>query len=442
MRGKRVGGEYVLVTGMVVDAVGSGMYVPFSLVFFQRVTGLPLALIGAVLTAAGLFGMAVLPIVGALVDRYGAHHARQAVYLLRAAGFAAYPLGASVPAFAAIAAVTVAGERAFPAIQQALIGEMAQGADRDRLIALGRSVRNGGMGAGGLAATLVISLAGDSGFLIAAWANAASFLIAALIATCLPASTRTRQHVGRPAASYRSVLRDRPFAILTAANFLIALGYAALTILLPVYAVTQMHLPASAAGPLFALNTALCAFGGVPVARLARRFRRRTRVAGAGAVLFAAAFLGNAALGTWPSLGAHALMLGLVAMLTLYTVGELIHSPSAGALSVAAAPTAARGRYLATYQLSWALSSTLAPSIFAALLTVDGRLPWLVLAACTLLGAAILIRLERHLPAHAVRTDRDPANQAPLTTTPAALTGSRPVPEASTEPTTVDVGLR
>jgi len=390
--------ERALIAGMLVDAIGSGMYVPFSLIFFQRVTGLPLAVIGAVLTVTGFLGMAALPAAGAIVDRFGAHRTRQAVYLVRGLGFLAYPWGTSLGAFAAIATVSAAGERAFPAIQQALIGEVAEGEQRDRLMALTRSVRNGGLGAGGLLAAAVIGLAGDTGFVIAAWLNGASFFVAALLAARI--KTVRQAPVVREKASYRAVFRDRPFAALTGANFLIALGYAALTMLLPAYVVSQFGLSASVAGPLFAVNTALCAFAGVPVGRWTRRYARRTRVAAVGSLLFAGAFLGYALLGSLPR---QVLMVGLILLLVLYTAGELVHSPSAGALSVSAAPEHARGRYLATYQLSWALSSTVAPGLFTALLAVDGRLPWLVLAVSSALGGAVLIGLERRLPVSAVR---------------------------------------
>ncbi|WP_084557428.1 MFS transporter [Hamadaea tsunoensis] len=393
--------ERALVAGMLIDSVGSGMYVPFSLIFFQHVTHLPLPVIGAVLTVAGLVGMAVLPVAGLLIDRWGAHRMRQYVYLLRAAGFVAYPLGATLPVFAVISTVTVAGERAFPAIQQALIGEIAEGARRDRLMALTRSVRNGGLGAGGLIAAAIIGFAGDTGFVVAAWANALSFLIAALLAVGLPNARPAAREIQREGRN--KVLRDKPFAALTGANFLIALGYSALTLLLPAYAVSRLHLPASVAGPLFAVNTALCAFAGVPVGRWARRYARRTRVAAVGALLFAASFVGYAILP--PGLPPTMLMIGLVVLLVLYTAGELVHSPSAGALSVSAAPESARGRYLATYQLSWSLAASVAPSLFTVLLAADGRLPWLVLAVVVSGGAGMLVATERHLPDHAVYTE-------------------------------------
>ncbi|MEV6968002.1 MFS transporter [Hamadaea sp. NPDC051192] len=404
--------ERGLIAGMLVDAIGSGMYVPFSLIFFQRVTGLSLAAIGAVLTVTGFVGMAALPLAGTLVDRFGAHRTRQAVYLLRGLGFLAYPLGTSLGAFAAIATVSAAGERAFPAIQQALIGEVATGEQRDRLMALTRSVRNGGLGAGGLLAAAVIALAGDTGFVIAAWLNGASFFLAALLAVGIKT---VKAPVVREKASYRAVLRDGPFAALTGANFLIALGYAALTMLLPSYVVSEFGLSASVAGPLFAVNTALCAFAGVPVGRFTRRYARRTRVAAVGSLLFAGAFIGYALLGSMPR---QVLMVSLILLLVLYTAGELVHSPSAGALSVSAAPESARGRYLATYQLSWALSSTVAPGLFTALLAIDGRLPWLALAVSSAAGAAILIGLERRLPADAVYT-------RPVVSTPRELAVAR-----------------
>ncbi|MFF8289527.1 MFS transporter [Streptomyces sp. NPDC016309] len=398
---RRVPGERNLIAGMLVDAVGTGMYVPFSLVFFQRITGLPLPTIGTVLTVAGLLAMGAMPVGGWAVDRFGARRVRLALYLIRGLGFLAFPLGTTLPVFALVATLAAAGAQAFPATQQALIGELAQGEHRDRLMALGRSVNNAGLGAGGLLAAGLVQLGGDRGFLAVAWLNAATFFVAALFALWIRTPRPVRAATGRQRSGYRAVLRDRPYAGLTLANFLIALGYSALSVLLPVYAVSQFDLPASVAGPLFAVNTALCAFAGVPVGTLGRRFARRTRVAAVGALIFAAAFLGYALLVGAPRQG---VMAGMVGLLVLYTIGELVHSPSAGALSVSAAPAEARGRYLATYQLSWALSQTLAPSLFTGLLTVDGRLPWLVLAASSTAGAIMLIALERRLPAEAVYT--------------------------------------
>jgi MFS family permease len=70
---------------------------------------------------------------------------------------------------------------------------------------------------------------------------------------------------------------------------------------------------------------------------------------------------------------------------------------------VAAAPEAVRGRYLAAYQMSWSLAKAVAPSLFTALLALDGRAPWAVLVLTSAVAAALLIRTESRLPAEAVR---------------------------------------
>ncbi|MGF1432062.1 MFS transporter [Kitasatospora sp. LaBMicrA B282] len=412
---ERVPGERALLTGMAIDSVGSGMYVPFSLVFFRHVTGLPLPVIGAVLTVAGFAAMAALPLVGAAVDRFGARRLQLALYVVRGLGFAAYPFATALPAFGAVALLTSIGDRGFPVAQQARIGELARGADVERLQAIARSLSNAGLGAGTLLASLIIGVLGDRGFTAAAWLNAVSFFAAALLARRVPASPRPaaqRPTAPRPTATtpapaptpvptpgFRTVLGDRTYLGLTGANFLIALGYSALSVLLPVFAATRLNLPQSLTGAAFVLNTALCAVAGVPVARLARRFGRRSRTAAAGAGLFALAAVGQAVLGTvrphalWMAMG------GLLLLVLVATLGELVHSPSSSALATSAAPVALRGRYLATFQLSWSLARTLAPSLFTLLLAADARLPWLLVAAAALAGGAVLLRLGRRLPA-------------------------------------------
>ncbi|MEW2414951.1 MFS transporter [Streptomyces sp. NPDC046866] len=399
----RVQGERPLLVGIGISAVGIGMYVPFSLVFFHQVTGLSFALVGLVLTVTGLAGLAFMPLAGSAVDRFGAKRVNLLLYGVRVLGFALYPLAHSLPAFAAVALVTALADRSFPVVQQSLIGEVARGAARDRLQASLRALQNAGMGAGALLVSGVLALWGTGAFTYTAGGNALAFALAGLLVSRVRA-VRGEQPAGaaRPQAGYRMVLQDRPFLGLTATNFLAALGYAALSVLFPLYIATWLHAPDSVTGAAFTVNTALCAGIGVLVAgRVRRSGARRTRSAALGSLLFAAAFVAQVVLGTVRP-GQTATLVALLAIVVVYTLGELVHSPSGGALSVSAAPEAVRGRYLATYQLSYSLATALAPSLFTSLLSVDGRLPWAVLALAAAGAALALLRLERHLPAEAV----------------------------------------
>ncbi|MFR9795369.1 MFS transporter [Streptomyces sp. MS06] len=419
----RFPGERALVSGIAVDAVGSGMYVPFSLVFFRHVTGLPLPLIGLVLTATGLAAIAAVPVVGVVVDRFGARTTQIALYVVRGASFACFPLARSLPVFAAVALLTSVGTRAFRPAQNARLAELAEGTDRDRLLALSRSLSNAGLGAGTLIASIVIATAGDFGYTVTAWLNGASFIAAGFLASRTPAAPPRAAAAARArGGGYRAVAKDRPFLGLVCANLLVALGFSALTSLLPLYATGWLDLPDGLVGSAFLLNTVLCATLGVPVAALARRrFASRPRAAAGGAALFSVAFLAQVVLGTVRPHGVPLLLTGLLGAVLVMTVGEMVYSPSSGALSQFAAPQRLRGRYLATYQLSWSLAYALGPMVFTSLLTVDGRLPWLLVAGTAALGALVLVRVERHLPAEAVAFAAAPA-PAPGKAAPTAAT--------------------
>ncbi|MFD7788254.1 MFS transporter [Streptomyces nojiriensis] len=431
----KVAGERSLLLGIGISSVGIGMYVPFSLVFFHHVTGLSLTVVGLVMTVTGLAGLAFMPLAGTAVDRFGAKRVNLVLYGIRALGFALYPFASSLPAFAAVALVTALADRSFSVVQQSLIGEVARGAARDRLQASTRALQNAGMGAGALLVSGVLALWGTGGFAYTAWGNSLAFALAGLlvgrvravrVVPLAPSAGPTGAAAAGSAGSagYRTVLRDRPFLGLTAANFLTALGYSALSVLFPLYLSTWLTAPDSLTGAAFTVNTVLCAGIGVLIAgRVRRSGARRTRSAALGALLFAAAFVGQIVLGTLRP-GQSATLVALLAIVVVYTLGELVHSPSGGALSVSAAPEAVRGRYLATYQLSYSLAGALAPSLFTALLAVDGRLPWAVLAVAALGAALALLRLERHLPAGAVHAEppvvREAAAVAPAPVTAAA----------------------
>ncbi|MCX3059162.1 MFS transporter [Streptomyces beihaiensis] len=420
----RIPGERSMTFAAAVNGVGNGMYVPFTLVFFHYVTGLSFPAVGAVLTVTGLAGMGVLPLAGAAVDRFGARPVQYVLYAVRAAGFLLYPAAHSLPAFAAVAFVTAAADRAFPAAQSALIGEVARGADRDRLQAALRALTNGGSGAGALLATLVIGVAGTGAYTYAAWGNAATFVVAALMLRPLRPVREPEAGGGAPGdrgargdrkerAGYRLVAADRPFLTLTGANFLNALSYSALSVLFPLFIVEWLHGPAALTGAAFTVNTILCAVAGMFVAgRVRGAGARRTRAAALGALLFAVSFAGLALLGTVRPGGAWVVGAALMVLVVVYTLGELVHSPSAGVLAIAAAPERARGRYMAAYQLSWSLAKAVSPSLFTGLLAVDGRAPWLFLVATSAVAAALLVRVERRLPAESVVVARSAAGTA------------------------------
>ncbi|MGW7486302.1 MFS transporter [Streptomyces sp. NPDC054786] len=398
-----------LIAASLVSSIGDGIYVPLTMLFIHSLTSLSLTSIGAGLTVAGLCALAFMPATGVLIDRFGGRRLLIAALALRAAGFAAYPFADSYPAFLAIALVVAVGMWASSPSQHALIGEIAEGAERDRLLAWDRSLRNAGMGCGSLAAAGMLALNGSVGFIGGAVVLATVFVIAAVLVARISAVQGGVRRPEGPRDGYRQVLADRPYLLITAANFLIAFGYTTQAIALPVFLTRDVGLPDALAGAVFAVNTALVAALGVPTARLTMR-GRRTRVAALGAVIFALSFAAFAALPQLIS-GADAIV-AVLAIAALYTAGELVHSAPSQGLSVQAAPDHLRGRYLSIYQLSWSVCRTTAPLLLGFLLDAGKWQLWTVLALMVLTGAAVLLYAERVLPAHVVSA-REATTTAP-----------------------------
>ncbi len=171
-------------------------------------------------------------------------------------------------------------------------------------------------------------------------------------------------------------------------------------------------------GVLYAVNTVGIALFQIPVTRvLARRGDRRTRVVAVGGAVFALSFLSFAALGVVAS--GLPLLLGVFAATALFTAGELLHGTTASALVAGAAPEATRGRYMATYQLSWSLPTAVAPALLTALLALSPVAMWLVLAGGVCVSAVAILRLEARLPADAVHLHREPAAPVAIGVSPA-----------------------
>jgi MFS family permease len=402
---------------IVVDSIGSGMYLPLSLLYFHHVTGLPLAQVGVIMSGAALLSLVSNPIAGVLVDRYGARRVVIGGYLVRASGFFLYPLVDSpVPMFLAVALVAL-GDGSFPPSMQSFVAELVQGSARDKLLGAQRSLRNAGLGAGGLVAGAALGLGSDSAYYVIVVASGIAFVGAAALVRTIPAARTSAETAARVPVrgGYRLVLHNRPFLTLTLVNVPTAFGYMVLAVSLPVYLTQELGASNSLVGVLYAVNTVGIALLQIPVTRLLIRYRR-TRAVALGGGVFSVSFLAFAALGLFA--GGSILLVGVFVATALFTLGELLHGATASALVASAAPEATRGRHLSVYQLSWAVPTALAPAVLTGLLTLSPIGMWLVLATGVACSAFAMLRLEARLPAEAVRSRLPVAETAPVPAVP------------------------
>jgi formate hydrogenlyase subunit 4 len=111
---------------------------------------------------------------------------------------------------------------------------------------------------------------------------------------------------------------------------------------------------------------------------------------------------------------------GLIAFLIggmiVFTVAEMMQSPTSTALAAAASVGELRGRYMAVYQYGYQIAKIIAPILFTQLFVVNVGLPWIVLAVAVACAIPALLVVEKRLPADALRpaAGTDQADPAPV----------------------------
>ncbi|MFE9655079.1 MDR family MFS transporter [Micromonospora sp. NPDC006431] len=334
---------------------------------------------------------------GIIADRWGRRPAMLAGNLSAAVTAAALGLTGHPVAIAALTlSLGLCLGVARPAFTATIIDVVG---DRDRLRALTLNYWAINIGFS-VAATLAgVLIRADPVLLFVV--NAAVLLgTAALIAVKVPESRPAPEVVGPRAPADRgglgTVLRDRVFLTFTALTGLIWLCIEA-DVMLPV-ALQADGLPASAYGPVIAVNGLMIVVGQLFVPRLIARFDRSRTIALAAVVIGTGFALTALADTVWFYAGT----------VMVWTLGEMLMTPANSALTADLSPTAQRGRYQGVYSLGHAFASFAGPTVGG---LVTGRFGdttlWLGLA-----GLALLVALG-NLLAGPARTRRIAALRVP-----------------------------
>ncbi len=395
VRAARGGG--VLVGALIIDSLGNGLFLPLSLVFFLKLTTVPLAELGVLASAATLVTLPVPIWAGTLVDKFGALPLVVAAQLMQAAGYLAYPWARTPWGIFAAGALVAVGVRFFWSSIFTAIADYADAnpgrRSKDSWYALANAARTAGLAAGGLITGAAIAQGGKGVYLVIAYGAAASYTVAATTIALFVRAPRVRDP-GAPSATGPLVaLRDRPFVGLVAVNTVFALSSMMLGTALPAFALKGLHAPSWLSASVLAGNAIAISLLSPPVASALRGFRR-TRVLAAAGALWAAWGLLFALLRP----GHLALVIPLLIGATLlYTAAEIMHGPISAALASAVSPVASRGRYLAAFQYSFAFASIIAPVFFTSLTSIGIAAPWIGLAILDGGSIIAILALERFL---------------------------------------------
>ncbi|GAA2647974.1 MFS transporter [Paractinoplanes durhamensis] len=374
-----------LATQSALAAVGWGIYLTGSVVFFSSYVGLTAVQIGLGFSVAGLVGLVGAIPLGHLADRIGGKRAWVAGYLVGIAAFLAYPMVRGFWPFVLVVAVQAASQAMTDAGRAVYTAAAVPAEIRVRTMAYVRAYLNAGFTVGAGIGAAAIALDSRPGLLILVLANAAGTAVSAFFVSRMPAVHASAAGADRPRVQPWRVLRDHPYTAMTSIFAVIYAADVLFGTVVPLWAITRTDAPKPVLGGLFALNTILAVLLQVPATKGADSMggsARLTRWAALATAVACPVFLLSAYSSGWVTIAI--LALGVV----LLTATELWSSAAGWYFLTEVPPPGQRGIYSGAKRSLTGITQMIGPASLTFLAVHTGGWGWWVIAA--LFGAATL----------------------------------------------------
>jgi MFS family permease len=396
----------VLQAGLLVNAFGNGAANPFLLLYLHDVRGIPLGIAGLVAATNACTALVTALVAGSLADRRGAVPTMAAGLVCSATAFCFYPLVREAWQAFPLAVLGGVGGGTWLTLQSSVVAAITPREVRHLAFAQQRVVANVGLGLGGLVGGLIVTVSRPETFTRLFLANAATFLVYAVVLLVGVHAPPRKQKEGAPSLGYREVARNGVFVRFAALNFVFVLAVVSLlNSIFPVFARNQAGLGEGEIGAVFLLNSVTIIVWQLPVARLVEG-RRRMRALAVMGVLFAVCWLLVDA-GAYAQPALVLVAAGIVAM----SFGECIYDSILGPLVADLAPPQLLSRYMAVSGFSWQLGFIVGPAVAGVVLAAAPGLLWPLMSGLCVAGAAYALALEPAVPSAAARTARRRAAQ-------------------------------
>ncbi|WP_406476756.1 MFS transporter [Streptomyces sp. NBC_01615] len=338
---------------------------------------------------------------GILADRIGRRLTMFAGHCLTAVSMVLLGLSTAQGAVSAAAFAAGLGAASVRPAAQASLADLVPSADRPRAFAYNYWAVNTGTAVSAVLAGLMV----EHGYTQLFLADAATTLLCGAVVLAkvpetrpehpAPASApadRAQRHTAE-AHAHVPLRKDAPFLLFVLLTLVFAAVYEQKAAALPVVVTGHGH-SAATFSLLMALNALLVVLLQLPVTRLVSS-RSRAAVLLAGGVLVGVGFgLTGLATGTLP----------LVGTVVVWTAGEMLYAPLAGAVSAELAPVHRRGRYQGAYGTAWSAAAFIGPAGGTWVLAHAGPgALWSLCAAAGVaagVGCALILRTARGTGPH------------------------------------------
>lgn len=405
---------------IVIDAVGTGLFMSLSLLYLHRVNGVDPAVAGPVVTGAALASFLLMAPISAVVHRLRGRNSLLLAAALGAVGHTAY-LWAKDPATVAVAAFLVAlGDRLTGTCWPVLAAERFGRGRVRSLFAVANSAKTFALAAGALVASFALAAGGDRGLWIMLLANIATFILT--FAVLCTVSSGPGGADGSPLTSGRvrmsDVLRNRRFMSLVVSQTALSATWMIPMIAFPLYFTLSLGESAALATAALAIRYIVVTVAQVPLVHRVAGWSLTTVLL----VSAASAALGVLVVASLPLVDGTARVVAVVAATVLIAGSEICSKPIASAEAVRVAPPGTEAPFMAVFQVTWSLAYVLGPAVVGVGLSRPVVL-WCGLLAVVVLGTVVgrLLGRERDAgaDAHLLPHDLPEAEQDAGLRTPA-----------------------
>ena len=359
------------------------MILPFLVLYLTRHLHFSLAKAGFVFTVYGATATVIGPIAGKLSDRIGALPIMRVSLLSSGLALLLYPLAKNFPEIVGMTMLWAACGEMFRPASLAAITHVVTAEQRKPAYALNRLAINLGMSIGPALGGFLATVSFRAMFLV----DSGTTLIAGAV---LSLTTWRLATGGKPSASasddarieVKSIFHDRRLAIFLLASVMVSVVFFQHESALPLYMVQYLGVSPAFYGSLFTINTLLIVALEVPLNAATARWPNTWSLV-IGSLLFAVGFGGLAFLSS---------VAGMLALVVVWTFGEMMLFPAMAAHLGEVAPPSLRGTYMGAYSMSLSIALTLGPWMGIQLLGAigpDGL--WAVMFAMGVLAAALMV---------------------------------------------------
>lgn len=355
----------LLLSVVVFEFLGTGLVLPFHVVYLSEVRGFALSDVGLLLALPPLVGFLVVGPGGAAIDRAGARWIQLGALAMLVVGDVGLAFSSTLwQAGLGLTLNGVAFGVSWPA-WQSLVASVVPTELRQRYFGVNFALLNLGIGIGGIAGGLFVDVERLRTFQTIYLADAVSF-VPALVLLLWP----LRHVAGRPEPhedeadakiGYLAVLRRPAVGSLMLLGFVSSfVGYSQLNAGMPAFAYAVGEVSTRGLGFAFAANTLIIVVLQLFVLRRIEGLRR-TRVIAVMGVVWAASWLLLGSSGLVP--GTVGATLLVAACASVFALGETMLQPTIPALVNDLAPDHLRGRYNALSSAAFQLAAVIAPPI-------------------------------------------------------------------------------